>query len=648
MCGELLPESLACASCGAELQPGWKACPMCGTSVDGGGRVSVDPDSSAPVNVSAEPSEPEADSIPVQPDVVARLVPPSEMDGWLNKTLTIRQGQAGLLLVEGRFETQLDPGRHAMGTLLSSRSRNSAVAVIRTSDVRFDLTVPGLLTSDPLPLTLGLRLVVSVERPQIFWGNLVQGAPEYGQEQLASAIYPIVEEAVDAFARKHSMKDLDDSHGIGETLNVEAAVAVTPAFTRWGLRLVSLQAVGITSSAWDQAQKKRVEYAVGALEVEAALEGRKRLFDVAQESDIQRMAEETAQASGIERRLGFWERMRRAMLSNAQDEARSQSELEEVVRGADRDRLLKDSEQADLVRSIRDAGEDHTKAREFGLRRVEAEQGLELEKLELFRRYGLEQERLALEVANARQEMESRWEVQRMELDWNLEKERRLAEARRSQAEQDRQASQQARVDEARTASSVTGFERDEDRADLEMLLDMDSRRRQIRQEDEEERLRVEIDAEDRRRQMDLDTQRRRMEMQLAESREKNAQELGRIEALSEAGIEALIAVSGSEQAQMLTELARTRALSDSSPQQIMAMQAADSPEIADALKEILTAVAASGQLEQYERLIAETKESARLGREDHQRNTQMLMEMFNKSLDSVRDVSVAFSGVAQ
>jgi hypothetical protein len=180
------------------------------------------------------------------------------------------------------------------------------------------------------------------------------------------------------------------------------------------------------------------------------------------------------------------------------------------------------------------------------------------------------------------------------------------------------------------------------------MLLDMDSRRRQIRREDEKERLRVEIDAEDRRRQMDLDTQRRRVEMQLAENREKSAQELTRIEALSEAGTETLIAVSGAEQAQMLTELARTRALSGSSPEQIMAMQAADSPEIADALKEILTAVAASGQLEHYERLLAETKESARLGREDHQRNTQVLMEMFNKSLDSVRDVSVAFSGIAQ
>jgi hypothetical protein len=569
------------------------------------------------------------------------------MDGWLNKTLTIRQGQAGLLLVEDRFDTQLDPGRHAMGNLLRARSRNSAVAVVRTADLQFDLAVPGLLTSDPLPLTLELRVTVKVERLQPFWNNLVRGADAYSQERLASALYPIVEEAVDAFTRKHSIRDLNDSSTIGETLKLEAA-AVEPAFARWGLRFVSLQAVSMACPAWDQVQEKRVEYAVGALEEKSALEGRKRLFDLAQESDIQRLAEETAQASSIERRLGLWERMRRAMLSNAQGEANSQSELEEIVRSADRDRLLKDSEQADLVRSIREAGEDHQKAREFGLRRVEAERGLELEKLDLSRRYGLKHERLALEVANARQEMESRWEIQRMELDWNLEKERRLAEAQRNQEDQNSQSRRRARVEEARTSSTVSGFERDEDRADLEMLLDMDSRRRQIRREDEKERLRVEIDAEDRRRQMDLDTQRRRVEMQLAENREKSAQELTRIEALSEAGTETLIAVSGAEQAQMLTELARTRALSGSSPEQIMAMQAADSPEIADALKEILTAVAASGQLEHYERLLAETKESARLGREDHQRNTQVLMEMFNKSLDSVRDVSVAFSGIAQ
>ena len=73
-------------------------------------------------------------------------------------------------------------------------------------------------------------------------------------------------------------------------------------------------------------------------------------------------------------------------------------------------------------------------------------------------------------------------------------------------------------------------------------------------------------------------------------------------------------------------------------------MQAESSPQVADALREILTATAANGQLEQYERLVAGTKEASRTNREDYQSNLDTMSQMFNKALDSVKDTAVAFS----
>ncbi|MCH7800099.1 MAG: hypothetical protein IIC24_01010, partial [Chloroflexi bacterium] len=310
-----------------------------------------------------------------------------------------------------------------------------------------------------------------------------------------------------------------------------------------------------------------------------------------------------------------------------------------------RNRLLKDTEQQDLVRTIQEAKDDHEKSREFALRRIDAERDFEYEKLGIVHRNGLEQERIALEAATARQQMESRWEIQLRELDWQIERDRRAAEFRRQQEAQEVEAQNQARLRQAQTSSNVADLERDEDQKDMEMLLQIDAQRRQARRDDQQAQQLAEIEAEDRRQKIELDGERQRMDMRLREDRERSDAELRRIDALSSASIETLIAVSGTEQAQLLAQLARTRALAGHSTEQILAMQAADNPEIAVALKEMLTAVAAQGQLEQYERLVTEVKENAQLNREDYQRNMQTMNEMFNTALDSVRDTAMAFSG---
>ena len=203
------------------------------------------------------------------------------------------------------------------------------------------------------------------------------------------------------------------------------------------------------------------------------------------------------------------------------------------------------------------------------------------------------------------------------------------------------------RLEDAGTAATIADIERDQDARDAEMAMGLYSQFKATKREDQLERERAQLEAEERRLDMELEAEERRLGMHLQQSREEHDYELKRIEALSGAGIEALIAISGPEQGQLLAQLARTRALSGSSPEQILAMQATDSPQVADALKEILTATAASGQLEQYESLVAELKESAKLSREDYERNLNTMTQMFNKALDTVKDTAVAFSGQA-
>ena len=136
-----------------------------------------------------------------------------------------------------------------------------------------------------------------------------------------------------------------------------------------------------------------------------------------------------------------------------------------------------------------------------------------------------------------------------------------------------------------------------------------------------------------------------KQDLEIHAEEEKLRLERERIEALSGASLDVLISISGEEQSRLLADVAQVRALQGFSPQQILAKGAADNPEFSEAYKDLLMGLSANGDLDSYERLIGELKESSRLSREDYQRNLETMSEMFHKAVDSLKETSVALSG---
>ena len=618
-----------CPGCGRQVQAEWRFCRTCGQAL-----------------TEDAPSQTTSVGDLVAPEFLARLIRLDEMSGLLTKTLQIDEGQAALLFLGGRHDVTLGPGSHSISAL-SSRGRDASVVLFRTADVTMPLSVAGLFTSDPLPVTLDSHLVVKVERPLLLWTNLAAGADSYTTQNLAGSLYPLAEEGCEGFFKTRSIRDVAADSSLSRDLQLALSSQLDQPLSRWGIRLVSLQGVSISCQAWDEVTKSRTDYFVTASEERAGLEGRKRLFDVYRESELQTMAQETAEVAAVEKRVSLWARLRQALLSNARGELESQAEMEDLVRRGDKDRLLKDDERDALVRAMGEAKEDHHKARIFALRRVESEGEHELQKLDLWHRYGLEQERLTMEISAAREEMERRWDMELRRLGAEIEQQRRRENFRREQETEELALRSRSQLGQARTAASIADLEREQDRADMEMGLDiLDRLKREQIDREWQQRLHALEEAE-RQLNMELDAEAQRMEMRLREARKEHGHEITRIQTLSTAGIETLIAVSGPEQSQLLAQLARTRAFAGCTPEKILAMQAADSPQVADALKEILTATAATGQLEQYERLVTQLKDSGQTSREDYQHNLTVMHQMFDKALDSVKETAVAFSAVS-
>ena len=157
-------------------------------------------------------------------------------------------------------------------------------------------------------------------------------------------------------------------------------------------------------------------------------------------------------------------------------------------------------------------------------------------------------------------------------------------------------------LEKAKAQAAAKDLEREADQKDLDMGLSALERLKKIK-------------AQQKREEMDI--------------------EIERVERLSKLGIEALITASGEEQAKLLAELKKTEILKGMSDDQILAMGAHSSPELAKAFQEKFKGLSSEELRKLYERMIADKdKMSAD--------TMKMVQEMFTKSLETQRDVSVA------
>ena len=217
--------------------------------------------------------------------------------------------------------------------------------------------------------------------------------------------------------------------------------------------------------------------------------------------------------------------------------------------------------------------------REFLLEKINLEQKLEYQRIELV---GKEENVLA------------QWEVQ-------AKKERRILDERIRAQKDLKGAEREIRVEDAKAEVGIKDLEREGDRKDVDMGLDALERMKKIK-------------AQEKREEMNIETE--------------------RLERLSKLGIEALISASDSDKAAMLKDLKKTEILKGMTDAQILAMGAKDSPELAKAFQEKFKGLSAEEQKKLYERMMTDRDKM-------HGDTMKMVQEMFNKALETQRDVSV-------
>ncbi len=439
-------------------------------------------------------------------------------------------------------------------------------------------------------------------------------------------------------------------------------------------------------------------------EKEAELRKRQALFEVASATADQETTEMADKARVFEERARVWERMRQALNSERMNQIRSEEEFADFLAEIDKNKVLRQEELDILKEEYANRKEDRHAARAQLVYLAQLERDYERKRAELAHRTDLTMEELAAELKVEQQKLvdaglmdETRWENEMAEMlreaeraEWkrterakweDFEHERESAADKHRRELERAQALHEAEMMAIRTDAELTDAEKrakmsvelaryEKQRREILLAIEaaeFDERLRQQKAEDEADlqtaaealellkKMKMnKLDAEARAREIARQDELARQEAALkaelarreAELKAKQLEqdhELAMLQARAEMSAEALISLSGPEQAQVLADLKKTEALKDLSDEQVYALMAAKSPQVAAALAERFKAMQDQPDVAEevkvlYERMLADIRADKAREAELRERTEQRYQEMFNKALDSQRE----------
>jgi len=642
-CGhENPPQAAFCAQCGTPMGGGEIVCGVCNTGNRSDARYCKN--CGRELAASAAPEIRDQRWSRREGDFAVRIEA-DDLPGLLRRGIAVQMGTNAMLVEDGANRGVLGPGNHTLDSLDErllnwislGRSKKVSVLLVDINPAELEFNLGGVFTRDPIGVGLTVHVQTQVEEPAKFLVQVLANRERYSQEDLRLYLYPEVAQVAENWINRHTVQELAEDLSLKQKLELALEEALKPTFARLGLKFISVRTLDLNLEHLDHIKGIKSKYALQITEAEAEAGGKQRLLDVMTQLNLQKLAEETAKVEDDERRAELYKRMRQAVMGGKMDEVRSEDEFKAFLNDVDRNTLLREKERADLLRTWKEEGEDHDLSRGFLVEKLRIEQDYQTKKVALTSQGDLDQTRLANEIALARTRADFEFEQKRkiVEEGFLLERERQRIEE-----------------DKIKAGIEIEHLQRQQELADdiaagkagIELLGAM----KKMKRLDEEEGLRIQRVHEFEIKKADLEIELKRFEMAERQRQAEREHELKRMEALGHLGAEALISVSGPEQAKILAGLKKTEALKGMTEEQILAAAAAESPDVARALQEKFHAMA-QGQLSEretklYERLMADNKDELARVNEMWLKLSEREKSTTEHAMDKMADVAQAFA----
>jgi len=644
-----------CSKCGTPLAGGVIKCGVCGTENSGDAKFCRS--CGRDLSKNATPEIQRHHWARNDQDFAIRLEA-DDLPGMLRKGITIEPGLNALLIERGVTRGTIPAGTYLLERpeqklwdwLTTGIPERATLLMVEVTPTELMFNLGGRFTNDPLPIGANIRMQVEVAEPGKFLTNLLKGREKLSKEDLREFLYPEVVQIADQWLREHSLKELAENPATKAQLDIALEENLKKTFQQVGLVFKNIRTVELNLEPYDKIKGTRSQMALLNMSASVELEYQKlqatteedkhrleeetRLRRAQEEAELRRrwgdiqklnilenLAEETRKVEEEESKVDLYSRMRQAVMSDKMNEVKSEADFDKFMDDVDYQKLLREKERTDLLQTWKESKEDHDRARLHLIARADVEHEYELIALQTRLKLGQDLQSVENEINIARKQADFEFEKRLKESDLALEMNRRNRQDKREDRELE--AEDRIRQIDIEEREDKSDFESLKRLTDLELSKNEETRR--IAREDE--LARAEAEQKKWREQWDAQQQ-----------KEKSIREDAILlnESLAKLGPDALIAASGLEQAKLIKELKETEILKGMSEEQILAMAAKDSPELAKAFEEKFKA-ASSGQSSQqmaalYERLLHEKDALLHQSIEQSDKHIQDMKETLDKA----------------
>lgn len=525
-----------------------------------------------------------------------------EIRGLGDKEFPVPQGMTALLLVDEKYDHPVGSGAvkvaSGLGQALKGwfdigRDKNSLI-LVRASEIKLPFLVSRLLTRDPIfmDLKFNLKAKLRTGNEELFLSNLMGDRISLTLEDVKTILHSQVKDAAQGYLKKRLIQELADLFPDSlKDLEVKMEDGLKKSLEASGLSFLQIEGLDFFCEAWDERTKALANAFSRVTVKEVELKGRRQLFDLINQEDLQAIAEETEKAKNYELRTQLWERMRRAAQSDKMNEIRSETDFNNFLREMDRDKLLKETDFEEFKRNLADKLEDGDRARVQLVRMIELKNEFDYRRQENSQRHTLTAEEQAAETELEHSRTEA--ELKRVDLESQIRKKQEEIELAR------------AKLDAEKDGIKLSGEEK---RATS--LMELEAKKEKQRLESKREEMRQQIEF---------------------------------YESLNRMAPEMLVMVApDADKARIFSDLAKLKVMSGKGTEEILAMGVASgsSPQAFELLKSMISRSNSIEKEQVSERQIEEQKEFRKEMQKSHDTFILSYKDVFEKAMKTLAEVA--------